>query len=201
MITIRDERPTDIAAREALLDACFGEARHAKTSERLREGRRPPTGCRSSSPMDGRLVGTVRLWHVGVGPDRPALLLGPIAVDPALQGLGLGAKLMRAALERAAARGHGAVLLVGDAPYYARFGFSAALTERLWLPGPYERERFLGAGAGGRRAGRRPRPHQRHGRDRGAARCRGARRRQRRQAGARARRMIQSSSPTGEERG
>ena len=77
--------------------------------------------------MDGRLVGTVRLWHVGVGPDRPALLLGPLAVDPALQGLGLGAKLMRAALERAAARGHGAVLLVGDAPYYARFGFSAAL--------------------------------------------------------------------------
>jgi len=144
MITIRDERPTDIPAREALLDACFGEARHAKTSERLREGREAADGLSLVLTMDGRLVGTVRLWHVGVGPDRPALLLGPIAVDPALQGLGLGAKLMRAALERATARGHGAVLLVGDAPYYARFGFSAALTERLRLPGPYERERFLG---------------------------------------------------------
>ena len=143
MITIRDERPTDIPAREALLDACFGEARHAKTSERLREGRKAADGLSLVLTMDGRLVGTVRLWHVGAGPDRPALLLGPIAVDPALQGLGLGAKLMRAALERAAARGHGAVLLVGDAPYYARFGFSAALTERLRLPGPYERERFL----------------------------------------------------------
>ena len=97
-----------------------------------------------SASLVSRSSGTVRLWHVSVGPDRPALLLGPIAVDPALQGLGLGAKLMRAALERATARGHGAVLLVGDAPYYARFGFSAALTERLRLPGPYERERFLG---------------------------------------------------------
>jgi predicted N-acetyltransferase YhbS len=144
MMIIREEHPIDAPAREALLDACFGEERFRKTCERLREGRKPADGLSLVVERDGRLVGTVRLWHVSAGPGRPALLLGPIAVDPALQGLGLGAKLMRAALNRAAALGHSAVLLVGDAPYYARFGFSAAPTERLWLPGPYERERFLG---------------------------------------------------------
>jgi predicted N-acetyltransferase YhbS len=144
MIMIREERPRDVAAREALLDACFGDERFEKTCERLREGRRPADGLSLVVEMGGTIVGTVRLWHVAAGSNRPALLLGPIAVEPSLQGLGLGSKLMRAALDRAALLGHGAVLLVGDAPYYERFGFSAEATGRLWLPGPYERERFLG---------------------------------------------------------
>jgi predicted N-acetyltransferase YhbS len=144
MIAIRDETVFDVPAREALLDACFGESRFAKTCERLREGRLPAEGLSRVVEMDGRVVATVRLWHVSAGPRRPALMLGPIAVDPALQGLGVGGKLMRDALGRAADLGHRAVILVGDAPYYARFGFDAAATERLWLPGPYERERFLG---------------------------------------------------------
>ena len=143
MIAIRDEVPSDIDAREQLLDACFGEARHAKTCERLREGRRPADGLSLAAEMDTRVIGTVRLWHVTVGRGRPALMLGPVAVDPALQGLGIGAKLMREALARARALGHAAVLLVGDAPYYARFGFSAEAAAALMLPGPYERERFL----------------------------------------------------------
>jgi predicted N-acetyltransferase YhbS len=70
-------------------------------------------------------------------------MLGPIAIDPALQGLGLGARLMHEALGRAASLGHRAVLLVGDAAYYERFGFAPELTGSLWMPGPYERERFL----------------------------------------------------------
>ena len=143
MIAIRDERPTDVPARERLLDSCFGPARFEKTCERLREGREPASGLSLVVERAGAVIGTVRLWHVSAGPNRPALLLGPIAVDPALQGLGLGAGLMREALDRARALGHGAVLLVGDAPYYARFGFSSAGTEGLGLPGPYERERFL----------------------------------------------------------
>jgi predicted N-acetyltransferase YhbS len=143
MIAIRDESSIDVPAREALLDTCFGEERFRKTCERLREGRRPAAGLSFVVEMDGRVVATVRLWHVAAGPGRPALMLGPIAVDPALQGLGIGAKLMRHALERATALDHGAVLLVGDAPYYARFGFSAEMTADLRLPGPYERERFL----------------------------------------------------------
>jgi len=143
MITIREETFRDADAREALLDACFGPSRFQKTSERLREGRIPAEGLALVVEQDGRLVGTVRLWHVSAGPNRPALLLGPLAVDPALQGLGLGAKLMREALRRAARGGHKAVLLVGDAPYYERFGFSAQGTAALSLPGPYARERFL----------------------------------------------------------
>jgi predicted N-acetyltransferase YhbS len=145
MMTIREETPPDIPAREALLDACFGEERFRKTCERLREDRKPAEDL-SLTIDDGRggLIGTVRLWHVSAGPNRPALLLGPIAIEPSLQGLRLGSKLMRAALNRASTLGHRAVLLVGDAPYYERFGFSQAATERLWLPGPYERERFLG---------------------------------------------------------
>jgi predicted N-acetyltransferase YhbS len=71
-------------------------------------------------------------------------MLGPLAVNCSCQSLGIGAKLMRAALEKAKALGHRAVLLVGDAPYYERFGFTTALTGGLWMPGPYERARFLG---------------------------------------------------------
>jgi len=143
MIAIRDETLHDLEVRERLLDACFGEERLRKTCERLREGRLAADGLALVAERDGRVVGTVRLWHVAAGPGRPALMLGPVAVDPACQGLGIGSKLMRAALERARALGHAAVLLVGDAPYYARFGFSAQPTAALWLPGPYERERFL----------------------------------------------------------
>ncbi|MBM6594885.1 GNAT family N-acetyltransferase [Microvirga pudoricolor] len=143
MITIREETFRDVDARETLLDTCFGPARFQKTCERLREGRLPADGLALVIEMDGRIVGTVRLWHVSAGPGRPALMLGPIAVDPALQGLGLGGKLMREALARAAELGHGSVLLVGDAPYYDRFGFSTQMTEGLWMPGPFERERFL----------------------------------------------------------
>lgn len=143
MITIRDEIASDISAREVLLDRCLGERRTAKSSERLREGRLPAQGLALTAERDGVLVGTVRLWHVEAG-GVPALLLGPLAVAPDLQGEGLGKALMREVLWRAACRGHGAVLLVGDAAYYERFGFSTALTRALAMPGPVERERFLG---------------------------------------------------------
>lgn len=142
-VQISTETAADVAAREVLLDRVFGAARFAKTSERLRERRLPADGLAlAAHGEDGRLVGSVRLWHVAAGPRRPALLLGPLAVAPDCQGGGVGGKLMRAALNRAAALGHGAVLLVGDPAYYQRFGFDAALTARLWLPGPYERHRF-----------------------------------------------------------
>lgn len=144
MTTIRDEHPHDIPAREALLDRCFGANRRAKTCERLREGRLPAGGLALTAERDGSLVGTVRLWHVEAGRGRAALMLGPVAVSPDLQGAGLGGALMREALARAAALGHGAVVLVGDRPYYERFGFSPDPTAALWLPGPFERGRFLG---------------------------------------------------------
>ena len=140
---IRAERASDVAAREALLDACFGANRHTRTCQRLRDGRAPAEGLAFSAVRQGRLVGTVRLWHVSAG-GIPALMLGPLAVEDSSRKLGVGAALMDHALAAAKARGHRAVILLGDAPYYARFGFSAARTGELSLSGPFERDRLLG---------------------------------------------------------
>jgi predicted N-acetyltransferase YhbS len=140
---IRAERASDVAAREALLDACFGVNRHTRTCQRLRDGRAPAEGLAFSAVRQGRLVGTVRLWHVSAG-GIPALMLGPLAVEDSSRKLGVGAALMDHALAAAKARGHRAVILLGDAPYYARFGFSAAKTGELSLSGPLERARLLG---------------------------------------------------------
>ena len=140
---IRAERASDVAAREALLDACFGVNRHTRTCQRLRDGRAPAEGLAFSAVRQGRLVGTVRLWHVSAG-GIPALMLGPLAVEDSSRKLGVGAALMDHALAAAKARGHRAAILLGDAPYYARFGFSAARTGELSLSGPFERDRLLG---------------------------------------------------------
>ena len=140
---IRAERVSDVVARETLLDACFGENRSLRTCQRLRDGRAPAEGLALSVVAEGRLVGTLRLWHVSAG-DRAALVLGPLAVDNTCRKLGVGAALMDHALAAAKARGHRAVILLGDAPYYARFGFSATKTGELSLPGPFERDRLLG---------------------------------------------------------
>jgi len=139
---IRAERSSDVAAREKLLDASFGEGRHARTCQRLRDGRLPAEGLAFTAVLDGRVVGTVRLWHVSAG-GVPALVLGPLAVNAACRKLGIGAALMRHALDAAQTRGHGAVILRGDPDYYARFGFNADKTGDLALPGPFERERLL----------------------------------------------------------
>jgi len=140
---IRSERASDVPARESLLDACFGANRRLRTCQRLRDGRAPAEGLAFSAVRRGRLVGTIRLWHVGAG-GVPALVLGPLAVDPSFRKLGVAAALMKQALAAARARGHGAVVLLGDAPYYARFGFSDLKTGELSLPGPFERDRLLG---------------------------------------------------------
>ena len=139
---IRAEMSSDIAARESLLDVCFGASRHARTCQRLRDGRLPAEGLAFSVDYQGKLVGTIRLWQVDAG-GRAALMLGPLAVDPSLRAFGIGAALMKHAIAEAAARGHGAILLLGDAPYYARFGFTPERMETLALPGPFERERLL----------------------------------------------------------
>ncbi len=145
MVTIRPEIISDIAPRERLLDRAFGKARRRKTSERLREGRLPAEGLAFTAvDAKGKLIGTIRLWNVLAGSAGPALLLGPLCVDCKSQGQGIGAALMRHAIAEAMRLGHGAIILVGDAPYYARFGFSGAPVADLHLPGPVERQRFLG---------------------------------------------------------
>ncbi|HEY3641929.1 MAG TPA: N-acetyltransferase [Xanthobacteraceae bacterium] len=143
MIKVRHETPFDVARREALLDEALGDGRRAKTAERLREDRLPERGLSFVACANGRMIGTVRLWNICAGPGRAALLLGPLAVARDFRARGVGAELMRQALEQAQRRGHRAVLLVGDAPYYGRFGFTAEKTGGLRLPGPYAHERLL----------------------------------------------------------
>src|SRR5437667_7080213 len=140
---IRGERGSDVAAREALLDLAFGANRQTRTRQRLRDGRTPAEGLAFSAVRGGRLVGTVRLWHVSAG-GVSALMLGPLAVGDTCRKLGVGAALMDHALAAAKARGHRAVILLGDASYYARFGFSPVKTGELSLPGAFERDRLLG---------------------------------------------------------
>jgi predicted N-acetyltransferase YhbS len=142
MITIRPERPADAPAREVLLDQAFGATRRKKTSERLRERRKPAEGLSFVAAEGRRVVGTARLWDIATAAG-PALLLGPVAVEAACRSRGIGAALVRRAIAEARRLGHRAVILVGDAPYYSRFGFSAEKTATLKLPGPFERHRLL----------------------------------------------------------
>ncbi|MDP4595088.1 MAG: N-acetyltransferase [Beijerinckiaceae bacterium] len=139
---IRDERAGDFAAREALLERALGPDRMLKSSELLRAGRLPADGLALVALVDGEMAGSVRLWHARAG-DCDALLLGPLAVDAQYRSFGIGAALMREAIARAGSFGHAAILLVGDEAYYQRFGFSAALTSGLDMPGPVDRDRFL----------------------------------------------------------
>jgi predicted N-acetyltransferase YhbS len=143
------ENPSDVVTRENLLDRAMGPNRKKKSSEALRRNRVAAEGlalvARDSS---GHVIATVRLWNIdaGITPEGnvvPALLLGPLAVDADHEGKGIGGALMRAAILEAKKRGHGAILLVGDAPYYERFGFSSEKTATLMMPGPFARERFL----------------------------------------------------------
>ncbi|ODN68998.1 GNAT family N-acetyltransferase [Methylobrevis pamukkalensis] len=144
-LVITDETAFDVAARDALLDASFGPARFAKSSERIRAGRLPAQGLALTAKLEDRLVGTVRLWNIAAGDAGAALLLGPLAADPQIRGAGIGTALMRHALLRARLLGHRAVILVGDPEYYVRFGFSAAHTAGLAMPGPFEAHRLLAA--------------------------------------------------------
>ena len=143
MISIRIEKTTDVTAREALLDEAYGPSRFRKPSEKIRRGRQPAEGLALVAVDGDRIVGTARLWHVACG-DRPALLLGPVAVACDRQREGIGAALIAQAVDAARAGGHRAIVLVGDAPYYGRFGFTSDKTGALAMPGPFERHRLLG---------------------------------------------------------
>ncbi len=142
MIDIVNEAPAHVGAREILLDRAFGPDRFTKTSERLREGRLPAFAFSALDETE-RLVGTVRLWHVVDAAGVPSLLLGPLAVDTACRSQQVGGRLMRHALNQASVAGHGSVVLVGDLPYYERFGFAAGLLDEVCLPGYLDRQRFL----------------------------------------------------------
>jgi len=140
------EQAAPPAEAEALLDAAFGPQRRLKSSYRLREGARPVPGLSFTARQaeSGHLAGVLSFWPLRLSGDgRPALLLGPLAVHPDFQGRGLGSRLMKAGLKAAAEKGARLVFLVGDAPYYARFGFAPVPPGQVLMPGPFDPARLL----------------------------------------------------------
>lgn len=134
----------DHAAIETMLDHAFGLARQAKTSYRLREGNVAVPGLSLVARDGGEVVGAISFWPLCVGQaGMPALLLGPLVVHWQRQSRGIGLALMQEGLRLAKAQGHKLVILVGDAPYYARAGFRKLPHDLLMLPGPVDAERFL----------------------------------------------------------
>ena len=139
-VRIEIEAPADAAAVEALVLAAFGPGRFAKTAERLRERARIAAGFVARD--DGQVIGSVRLWAITVG-GEPALFLGPIAVSADSRRAGLGAELVQACVDHA---GKDGILLVGDLPYFGRFGFRPA--PDALLAGPVDQRRVLWRGVG-----------------------------------------------------
>jgi predicted N-acetyltransferase YhbS len=142
VFTLAQETADDWWEVEALFDLAFAPGRTALSSYRLRDEVAPVAPlCRVARDENGIIGGAIRYWPVRVG-DHDALLLGPVAVHPIAQGEGLGAALIRDTVARAEEQGFARVLLVGDAPYYARFGFQRL--EAVEMPPPTNPDRVLG---------------------------------------------------------
>jgi predicted N-acetyltransferase YhbS len=142
VFTLAVETKDDWWEVEALYDLCFAPGREALSSYRLRDGVDPVAGLSLvARDAEGILAGAIRYWPVKIGSVQ-ALLLGPVAVHPTHQGEGLGGLLIEDSLQRAAPLGWARVMLVGDAPYYSRFGFEKL--EGVVMPPPTNPERVLG---------------------------------------------------------
>jgi predicted N-acetyltransferase YhbS len=142
-LDIRLETKDDEPALSRLSAEAFGPGRFARTAYRLREGVPPVASLCLVGWLDDRIVGGVRFTVISIGQEEKALLLGPLVVDPTEKGRGYGRALVEEGLERAKAQGFALVLLVGDLPYYSRFGFVAAPLGQITLPGPVDPTRLL----------------------------------------------------------
>lgn len=141
-LSIRPEVSGDAAAITRLHERAFGPGRYARTAFRLREGV-PHDPALSFTALVGTLiVGSVRVTAVRCGTGN-AFMLGPLTVDPAFEGKGIGAALMNASIAAARSAGHGLILLVGDVVYYGRFGFVRVPAGLVTLPGPVDPARLL----------------------------------------------------------
>jgi len=143
-VHVTAERPEHAIAVETLADLAFGPDRLRKTTYRLRDGVDPVEALSLVVMDDVHLRGTIRYWPVNIPGVASALLLGPIAIHPDHQGCGIGSALMTTSLQKAKDLGWDAVILVGDEPYYRRFGFRRELALNLSLPGPVDQARLLG---------------------------------------------------------
>jgi predicted N-acetyltransferase YhbS len=136
------EQPAHDPAIEEINAEAFGPGRYARAAYRIREGGPHDLSLSFVAAIDGEVIASVRMTHVVAGEGR-AVLLGPLAVRPAHKNVGIGRKLVRMAVEAAAAAGHSVVLLVGDAPYYGPLGFNKVRYGQLTMPGPVDPARML----------------------------------------------------------
>jgi predicted N-acetyltransferase YhbS len=140
--TIQAEKPEDAGPIERLHERTFGPGRYARTAYRIREqlGHRLDLSC--TARVGTLLVGSVRLTPVRIG-DTPALLLGPLTIEPPFRDRGIGQALMQRALTDAKDKGHRLVVLVGDEPYYRKAGFRRIPGGQVKLDGPVDPARML----------------------------------------------------------
>lgn len=143
VLSIRPESPSDAAAIERLTERAFGPGRFARTAYRLREGVAHDPALSFTALVGTLIVGSVRMTPIAVGGGVRAHMLGPLTVDPAFEGRGIGQALIEAAVAAARAAGGELVVLVGDEPYYGRFGFVVVPAGRLVFPGPVDPRRLL----------------------------------------------------------
>lgn len=141
-IRFSPQTPDDAEAIEKLEERAFGPGRFARTAYRLREDAAPDLSLSFVARVGTLLVGANRMTPILVG-SSPALLLGPLTVEPAFRSQGLGETLVKKSLEAARASGHGLVLLVGDLDYYARLGFGRVPRGKIAMPGPVDPDRLL----------------------------------------------------------
>ncbi len=141
-LTILAETADDAVAIDRLHERTFGPGRYARTAYRIREGVAHRLDLSFTARIGTLLVGSVRLSPIRVG-ETPALLLGPLTVEPPFRDRGIGIALIERALKEAKANGHRLVVLVGDEPYYARCGFKRIPKGAASMPGPVDPERLL----------------------------------------------------------
>ncbi|WP_353216431.1 N-acetyltransferase [Sandarakinorhabdus sp.] len=150
MIDIVPFAATHGSAVETLLDQRFGPARRNRTAYRLRDSMPLVSGL-SFVALDGAsLVGSLQCWPIRLrgisGSHWPLILLGPVAVFASREGEGIASALMRASLAASDAASAAPVLLIGDSPFYGRFGFASTATRHWQVPGPVNRDRLLSRG-------------------------------------------------------
>ncbi|MFV0279328.1 MAG: GNAT family N-acetyltransferase [Rhodoblastus sp.] len=141
VFTFSPQIDADLPAIERLTEHAFGPGRFAKTAYRLREGLPGAPALSFVARVGTILVGANRMTAIRIG-DKPALLLGPLVVEPAFRQHGLGERLVNKSLAAARAAGHDLVILVGDPAYYGRMGFSRVPNGRIKMPGPVDPERL-----------------------------------------------------------
>lgn len=140
---IRPVEARDIAAISALHAAAFGPGRYARTAYRVREGSGLYTPHCRAAHLGAKLVAALRMTEIAIGDARGTLLLGPVAIDPEVAGKGYGRALIARSIDDARAAGFRMILLVGDLPYYERFGFVRVPPGQITLPGPVNPARLL----------------------------------------------------------